>query len=145
LIFDLILDNKGFVTEVNGGSKGCRDGVVSGLALCHETLVTLDDSNGRFFNLPLTDVAEGLFAIGRLLGSLRACPPVRPIISELFNEGSLDLSCLYHVINITATFGKEGYAYRENRLRIISLSQRTSGSDGDDGQRYSSHVGTKDE
>ena len=56
LVFDLILDNQGFVTECNGFVKGCRDSVVGSLGLCNETFVAFDDKHGGFFNFPFADV-----------------------------------------------------------------------------------------
>ena len=64
--------------------------MVGSFALRYETLLAFNDRNGGLFNLPLANIAEGLFAVGGLLGSLRARPTVSPIISELLNEGGLD-------------------------------------------------------
>ena len=88
------MDNKGLITEANGGGKGCGDGVVGSFALRHEALFAFNDGNGGLLDLPLTDIAEGLFAVGGLLGSLRARPTVSPIIGELFNERGLDFRWL---------------------------------------------------
>lgn len=64
--------------------------MVGSFALRYETLLAFNDRNGGLFNLPLANIAEGLFAVGGLLGSLRARPTVGPIISELLNERGLD-------------------------------------------------------
>lgn len=95
LILDLILDNEGFVTEVDSLLERSRNSVVSGLGLCYKTLVAFNDDSGRFFNLPLANIAEGFTANWSLLCGFRGCPPVCPILSELFKERCLDGSGLY--------------------------------------------------
>lgn len=95
LVLHFVLDNQGLLLEVDGLSKGCRNSVVGGLALCNETLVALNEGARRVFDRPLTDIAEGLAADGGLLRCLRRCPPARPVIRELFKEGCLDSSTLY--------------------------------------------------
>ena len=74
LILDLVLDDKRLVGEVDGCIEGRRDGVVSGLRLSDETLVTRDDRRGGLFELPLADIAERLGADGGLLGRLGGRP-----------------------------------------------------------------------
>ena len=64
--------------------------MVGSLGLGYETLVALDEGLNRVLHLPLADVAEGLAADGRLLGGLGRRPPLRPVVSELLEEGGLD-------------------------------------------------------
>ena len=68
--------------------------MVSSLALCDETLVSLNERLGGFLDFPLADVAERLTADGSLLGSLRRGPSARPVVSELLKEWSLDFCWL---------------------------------------------------
>ena len=69
--------------------------MMRGLALSYETLFTFNDSNGRFFDLPSANVAEGFFAIGRLLRGLGTRPTLRPVSGKLLEERGLYLSWLY--------------------------------------------------
>lgn len=49
--------------------KRRRNRVMGSLCLSYETLITFDDDDGRFLNLPFADVAEGLATDRGLLGS----------------------------------------------------------------------------
>jgi hypothetical protein len=70
LVFDFILNNQGFVLEVDSFGKGSRNGMVGSFAFCNETLITLNNGNGRILYFPLPDVAEGFATYGCLLGRL---------------------------------------------------------------------------
>ena len=70
LVFDFILNNQGFVLEVDSLGKRSRDGVVGSFAFCNEALITLDKGNGRILYFPFSDVAEGFATYGCLLGRL---------------------------------------------------------------------------
>ena len=90
LVLDLILDDQGLVRELNGLGEGGGDGVVGSLGLGDKTLVAQDGRLGGFLDLPLANIAERLGTDRSLLGGLRGCPPLGPVVSELFEEGSLD-------------------------------------------------------
>jgi hypothetical protein len=94
LVLDLILNDEGFIFEVDRGGERCRDGVVSGLGLGNKALVALNEGRLGFLNLPFADVGEYLTADWCLLGCLRRCPAFRIVVSELLNERSLNLCCL---------------------------------------------------
>lgn len=95
LVFDFVLYNKGFVGKSDGRREGGRDSVVGCLALRDETLVAVNDRDGRIFDIPFADIAEGLTPDGCLLRGLGGCPSVSPVVSELLNERSLDLGGLW--------------------------------------------------
>jgi hypothetical protein len=67
LVLDLILHHKGLVAEGDGLGEGCRDSMVSSLALCHKTAVAVNNRDRRLLDLPFADVAEGFTADGGLL------------------------------------------------------------------------------
>jgi hypothetical protein len=94
LVLDLILNDEGFVLEVDRGGKRCRDSVVSGLGLGNKALVSLNEGRLRFLNLPFADVGEYLTADWCLLSCLRRCPAFRIVVGELLNERSFNLCCL---------------------------------------------------
>lgn len=120
LVLYFVLDDEGLVREGNGLGKGSGDGVVSSLALRHETLVALDDRDRGVLNFPFADVAEGLAADGSLLGGLRGSPPFCPVVCELLNEGSLDLSGLHRGLVSHATRRKSEYdTYCESRFWLF--------------------------
>lgn len=95
LVFDFVLNNKGFVLEVNGLREGSGDSVVGGFVLGNKAQVTLDGTDEGLLDLPFADIAEGLATNGTLLGRLRGCPAFTPVLSELFDEGCLDLGGLH--------------------------------------------------
>jgi hypothetical protein len=70
LVFDFILDNQGFVLEVDSFGKRSRDGMVGSFAFCNEALITLNNGNGWILYFPFSDVAEGFATNGCLLGRL---------------------------------------------------------------------------
>lgn len=95
LVLDFILHDKWLVAEVNSTLEGGRDGVVGSLVLCDETLVALEEDFLGVFDLPLSDVAERLTTNRSLHGGFGGRPSLRPVVSELFKERSLDLSGLH--------------------------------------------------
>lgn len=95
LVLDLILNNQGLFAEVNCLAERCRDSMMGSLGLGYEALVSFNDGSFRVLNLPFADVAECFTADGGLLGGLGGSPPVSPVLSELLEERSLDLSGLY--------------------------------------------------
>jgi hypothetical protein len=70
LVLDFILYNERFITERDRLCEGCRDSVVSSLAFCHQTTVTVNDRDRRLLDLPFADVAKGFTADRSLLSCL---------------------------------------------------------------------------
>jgi hypothetical protein len=64
--------------------------MVSSLALSNKTKVVLNDGDKGFLNLPFADVAEGFTTDRSLLGGLRGCPTICPVVSELLDERGLN-------------------------------------------------------
>jgi hypothetical protein len=60
LVLDLVLNDEGFIFEVHGGGKRCRDSMVGSLGLGNEAFFALNKGCLGLLNLPLTDVREGL-------------------------------------------------------------------------------------
>ena len=89
LVLDLILHHKRLVAKGDGLGEGCRDSMVCCFALCHKTAVTLNNRDGRFLDLPFTDVAECFTTDGGLLGCFRGCPAFSPVFCKLLNERGL--------------------------------------------------------
>jgi len=48
--------------------------MMGSFAFRDETFVTFNDGNGRVFDFPFADIAEGLATNGSLLGSFRRSP-----------------------------------------------------------------------
>lgn len=90
-----ILDNEGLALVVDGLGEFGRNGVVSGLVLDDQTVVSLNAlENGRLLNGPGTDVSPFFLAVLDVLLSGRWLPPRFPVVGELFQEGSFQGSGL---------------------------------------------------
>ena len=70
LILHLVLNDQWIILEVKRLGKGSRNGVVGGFAFRNQTLIALNDGNGRLFHLPLADITEGLTTDWGLFGGL---------------------------------------------------------------------------
>ncbi len=68
--------------------------MVSSLGLGDETFVAVNNDQRGLLNFPFADIRESFGARVGLLGCLRRCPAVCPVLGELFDERSLDFSRL---------------------------------------------------
>jgi len=82
------LDDEGVILVRDGRGELCGNGVVGGLVLQYETLVTVEAAEDRgLLDIPRANVRP-LFLRVLLLG-VGSLPPAVPIVCELLEEGSL--------------------------------------------------------
>lgn len=86
----LVLDDERLALGVDDSGEWGGDRVMGSLGLGNEALVANNSrEDGGFLDRPLADIAPSLAAGGRLLGSFRRCPALRPVVGELLDEGAL--------------------------------------------------------
>lgn len=84
--------------------------MVGGRVLDHETLVAFDTlEDGRLLDGPLAHIGPVLVSLRILSLCVRRSPSRVPVISELFEEGSLEISGLWFVISISSS-GTQSFA-----------------------------------
>lgn len=95
LELDLVLDNKSLALVVNLLGELGGDGVVSGLVLDNQALVSLNSLvDGGLLDSPLANVGPLLLLLacaGKVLLCVGRLPSCLPVIGELLKEWSLEV------------------------------------------------------